>query len=418
MKTNRESLENYLSKSFDSYLNDKDKLDTLYSYLQTKYDYPASRVADFLSTRASLAEASEFELFMLLDGRGKIEGRQTPGIYFTDAEITGYGNAKYETKKKATFPLRFEMMQVAEDQWIGVTSAKQLMELRDAQITSYNQNIQRTLQRVIKGNKEFWVIKINREAVRSIQHSMEEERYIPNTITLNIPDNENSDFYYDVKTRSLVINFADRLDLIDGYHRFVAITNATDMNEDFDYPMELRITNYPEDKGQRFIYQEDQKTQMSRRDSESYNIDDEAFKLVKKLNGDTMFNLQGKISRNQGLINFGSMGAAVKKLFFDKVSKKDARKVGLRAYKEILRGLNVITECNTEYLDTYPWKDLIVSLATIRYFMNNGIDFSDLGETVGYVTDNLEYDQNKIKREALTKPLIKAIEELVEKRVV
>lgn len=418
MKMNRESLENYLIRSFDSYLNEKEKLNSLYYYLRMKYNYTANRVADFLSRRASLAEASEFELFMLLDGKGKLDGRQTLGYYFTDAEISGYGNAKYEAKKKATFPLRFEMIPVADDQWIGVTSAKQLMELRDAQITSYNQNIQRTLQRVIKGNKEYWVIKLNRDAVRSIQHSMEEEQYIPNTITLNIPDNENSDFYYDAKTRSLVINSADRLDLIDGYHRFVAITNATDINDEFDYPMELRITNYPEDKGQRFIYQEDQKTQMSRRDSESYNIDDEAYKLVKKLNGDTMCNLQGKISRNQGVVNFGSMGSVIKKLFFDKVSKKDARKVGLKAYKEILNGLNVITEYTTEYLDEYPWKDLIISLITIRYFMENQIDFSGLGETVKYVVENLDYDPAKIKREILTRPLIKSVEELVEKKVV
>lgn len=417
MKTNRESLENFLLRSFDTYLNDKDKLNKLYNYLQTKYEYPASRIADFLSTRASMAEASEFELFMLLDGKGKIDGRQTLGIYFTDAEIDGYSKAKYETKKSATFPLKFEMMQVADDQWIGVTSAKQLMELRDAQITSYNQNIQRTLQRVIKGNKEYWVIKINREAVRSIQHSMEEDQYIPNTITLNIPDDENSVFHYDSKTRTLIINSVDRLDLIDGYHRFVAITNATDINDEFDYPMELRITNYPEDKGQRFIYQEDQKTQMSRRDSESYNINDEAYKLVKKLNGDTMFNLQGTINRNQGVINFGSMGAIIKKLFFDKVDKKDARKVGLKIYKEIVRGMNVITENNTDYLDRYPWIDLVISLTSIRYFMNNKIDFSRLGNTVEYVVNNLDYDEAKIKREIITKPLINAIENTI-KRVV
>ena len=414
MKVDRKNLEGKLMSEAPYLLEEPTKL---YDYIKDKYDFPLSKAADFLSNRASFSEATDFELFVMLDGFNNTKGSPNRlGSYFTEAEIETYSNTKYKQKRKAKFPLKFKMIQIAPDQWIGATTAKQLMKLRDAQITSYNANIQRTLQRVIRGEKEQWVIKINRSAVNSIRESMDEERFIPNTITLNIPDNLNSDFRYDQDTMTLTINNADHLDIIDGYHRFVAITNETDIRKGFDYPMELRITNFSEDKGQRFIYQEDQKTKMSKKDSGTYNVDDPAVSVARKLNDDSGFDLHGEIKRNKGLINLGEFCDIIRKLYFNNASKKDARIISFEATKQIKAGMNTLTGEDLKYYSKrHNWFQILVELVTIKYFYDNGKDLKNLYSTVEYVLSNKnKIDDRKIKQKAATQNIIKDIVKLIE----
>lgn len=416
MKKDRKSLEEYLELSTQKVIDDREQ--KLFNFLWEKYDYPKEISADYYSRRRSFSEATEFELFMLLDGLRSLEERSRVGIYFTDQEINTYSEAKFKTKKKAKFPLRFNMMQVADDQWIGRTTAKQLMSLRDAQITSYNENIQRTLQRTIRGGKEQFVIAINKRAVEEIREAMESGRYISNTITLNIPDNENSDFYYNPDSYELVIRAADSLDIIDGYHRFVAIANATDLDRKFDYPMELRITNYPEGKGQRFIYQEDQKTKMIKRDSDSYNVDDPAVQVAEKLNGDPTCHLQGEINRGSGLISLPVFASIIKRVYFYNVPKKEIRKINLSATKNLKTTLNLLVESDDKYLSRYNWIKMMVIVIATKLYCDKGKDFGGFTENVDRTITEIRngaIDKKKTQRKIVTGHIINEVEEILER---
>jgi phosphotransferase system IIB component len=419
MKVDRTNLESHIEMNSINILNDH--LNDFYKYCGEKYEYPASLAADYLSRRASLATATDFELFIMLDGfRQFLRGLYTLEYFFTDQEIDNYSHNKWKKKRKKSFPLKSKMIQVADDQWIGATTAKELMSLRNAQLISYNENIQRTLQRVVKGKKEVYIIKINRKAVNEIRSAMENDTFIPNTLTLNIPMNENSDFYYDTDTMTLTIRSADSLDIIDGYHRFVSITNAIDLNSKFDYPMELRITNYAEDKGQRFIYQEDQKTQMNKRDSNSFNVDDEAVKIARRLNEDPSCNFQGEINRNSGIINFAEMSACIKRLWFHNVNKKEARTINITQYKGIKECLNNLSEFSDSYLNKkYSYKTLVCAMIAIHYILENDIDRQTTGRIVDYIVKNSNrIDQRKMRpSKGVTESLIKDIEELAKEGV-
>ena len=189
---------------------------------------------------------------------------ESPGAvdeFFTEEEVREFRKTRYKVKKVA-FPLVFEgMAQVASDQWIGVTSAKRLMELKDAQLIRYNANTQRTLKRVVRGEQRFYRISLNKKSVGEIRKRMESDTYIPDDITLNVP--VGSEFTYSNGT--LKITSMEAFDIIDGYHRYIAMSQSSATKDGFDYPMELRIVNFPEHKAQRFIFQKDQKTLMKRK---------------------------------------------------------------------------------------------------------------------------------------------------------
>lgn len=124
---------------------------------------------------------------------------------------------------------------------------------------NYNVNAQRTMQRVIKGDKELYRITLNKHAVNSIRRSFESGEFIPNTITLNIPEDPENEFYYNEKNSELVIKNINHFDISDGYHRYVAACQAYDQNDKFNYPLEIRIVSFDNDKVKKFIFQEDQK---------------------------------------------------------------------------------------------------------------------------------------------------------------
>lgn len=97
--------------------------------LYEKYNIPFDLSSDLLSFRKDLSEASVLIIFALTD---VLLSDKLLRSYFTQIEIDTLGNTKYETEKPIT-TMTFKMIQVAEDQWIGVSDAKTLMKLRDRQ---------------------------------------------------------------------------------------------------------------------------------------------------------------------------------------------------------------------------------------------------------------------------------------------
>jgi hypothetical protein len=246
------------------------------------------------------------------------------------------------------------------------------MALRKAQMINYNVNAQRTMQRIIRKDKEIYKIMLNKSAISEIQTSLEEGTYIPNTITLNIPEDDNVDFEYDTESSTLVINQLKYFDISDGYHRYMAMCRESDNNPDFDYPIELRIVSFSDDRVKQFIYQEDQKTKMKKVDSDSMNMASLANIVLERLNRDTLFDLQGQINRNEGVINFGELAAIVDYFYFKQPIKKADRNIKIREVENELREkFNSLINVDDSWLKE---RHTFTQLMIVVYCFSNNID--------------------------------------------
>lgn len=333
-------------------------------YANNKYDLPIKTISDYIYLRKSLNEANDFVLFCLIDSinnayKNVIELNE----YYSSQEIRTYSNSKHEVNK-ISFPLRFKMLQIDTDQWIGKIGIKELMALREAQLINYNTNAQRTMQRIIKGDKEIYKITLNKSAVSSIKKSLENNQFVPNTLTFNIPeeDMDLNEFSYDEDGMELVITKLDHFDIIDGYHRYIAISEIYDASDDMDYTFELRITNFNEEKTKKFIYQEDQKTKMKKIDSKSMDMNSASNIIVKRINDSSSFNLMGCINRNGGLINYGELAILINVFYLShKIKKANANKMILETTKSIINDFNGLTEYDEKYLERrYSYEDLAI----------------------------------------------------------
>lgn len=344
--TNREKYNKELSVKIAKIASDKKEVISYSKRISKKHNIPNEQVIDLLNQRIQVAAVDDKVAFAI----GEVFDINLEK-YFTSSEIKNLSKWKQE-KVKFKFPLEFNMKQVSEDQWIGSTSVSELMKLRDSQIINYNENTQRIMKRVEKGNEEFYSIHLNIKAIKSIEQLYLNGTFIPNTITLNMP--EDSIFKYDQSSETLTIRKMNHFDITDGYHRYIAMSNCYNLDSSFDYPMILCITNYSEDKCRQMIWQEDQKTKMAKVDSNSLNLQSSANKVVQKLNTDSTFYLIGSINTSGGCINKSELAEIIRATYFQRTnitSKQKEIQDIIKAEQDLRNGINHLVENHTELLN-------------------------------------------------------------------
>ena len=358
----KEELANKIKPLCEKVLFDKEKSNNILQEMQTSFNIPTGMTMDLLTGRIILEDANEFMLFALCSCLDKELEKNNINKYFTSIEIEGYSKSKYQ-EETIKFPIEIKCVPIAADQWIGSVDVDFIMKLRKAQLINYNANAQRTLQKVVKGERSYYKITLNKDAINKIIESMDNGNYIPNTITLNMP--ETADFSYDDSKCILTIKSLDHFDISDGYHRYIAMGQLKDKNPDFNYPMELRIVMFSEDKVKQFIYQEDQKTKMKKIDSDSMNMNAPENLVVERLNRDVMFNLKNKIARNNGSINYGELATVIKYFYFKGQTVDKSIKRIIEVENEVRDKFNKLTEANTDLLDkNYSFAELMIIFYT------------------------------------------------------
>ena len=410
----KEMVEEYLERKLRDIVLDRKVSSEYYAKCMDKYNIPGGLVADYAMGNKSLGEANPFVLFCLIDCIP--ENMRKKGYIkeaFTESEIEMYSNSKYDQGKQV-FPLVFRVHQVRDDQWIGRISLKTLMDMRDAQIINYNTETQRTLKRIVRGEEVSYQIAVNKKSVKDIGDSVADGTYIPTPITLNVLPESEIDFNYDDKTGTLTIYSVDKLDMTDGYHRYLALSHDYDLGLIDDFTMELRLTIFSKEKASHFIFQEDQKTKMKKVDSESFNMTSPANIVVQKLTESTKCNLQGLINRADGIINAAWLGEMINFMYFRRIPKGQQRMKIIQITNELIEFFNTITESNTEYLEKrYTYKKLLAVMSVFDYYRDK--DKSDMPEVLDKVVPMVLKDTSKkLNVNKIYSPAIKDIEKMIE----
>lgn len=367
---NRNELEKKLKEYSYRVASNNVYYNSIINYCKDNYDVPVGITSDLISLRKTFSEASSFILFVLLNAFISTSLSNSDNIkkHFTQKEIEKFSGLKYE-EEKLEFPIIINAIQVNDDQWIGTISSKTLMLMRKAQIINYEENTQRVKKRVVRGDNVFFEISLKKKTIDEISAKLAERTYISDDLTLNIPYESNANFYYDKAKMQLVIKSIDAFDMIDGYHRYISICKSSDQDQDFEYNMELRITNFDESKCQRFIYQKDQKTKMSKVDSDTYNPDDLSNMVVTRLNDNPASNIKGMIKRNDGLISFAELSSVIRYFYFkNKVPKSEERVEVVKVTSQLMNCFNSYSDIHYEFLTK---KHDLKELAIILYVYIN-----------------------------------------------
>ena len=424
MLKERHEVESYIETKANLIIFDQKKCKRVYDICYNQYNVPRGMTADIIASRADYTIISDFILFAVLDAlmqvvfdtgneeRTKAKVKHKLSKYYTESEIKTYSEAKY-VEDKLNFPLKFSVIQITEDQWIGRIDVKTLMKMRKAQLIFYNTNSQRTMQKVIRGERTYYKIAVNKKAVKEIEESYRASEYIPNTITLNIPvDHEKTNYFYDSNSHTIVVQSIPYFDIVDGYHRYVAMSHLSDTNPEFNYDMELRLTAFEEEKIQRLIFQEDQKTKMKKIDSDSFNMNHPANRVVTRLNESSKCNIKGLIGRNEAIIPLQDMVEIVKYLYFKGVGKEKESVTILEVTKYLTECFNLLTEHNFEYIQVpYSFERLLAVI--YGFYLYQDKDKENMCEFIDKLVDKVEQNKSKFVGRAMKKGVINEVEQIV-----
>lgn len=359
----------------------------LYDNIEKKFGFPVSIIEEMVTFKKDISEFTPFQVFAVV----WFLDRNSLSRYFTENEIAELSNSKYEVEV-ATFPQEFsDMVQIAEDQFIGKITVQKLMMLKRSRMINYDENEQRALRRVKSGEVEIFKPFVNAKSVEEIKNLMLNGSYIPDPITLNMP--EGSEFVYENNKLIVYSMPKGMFNLDDGYHRYLAMSQIVDFNPDFDYTMELRIVNFSNVKANNFIFQQDQKTLMKRIVSETYNMDAIPNKIVQRLNEDPRCNINGMIGRNNSQINSAVLAKLISYFYkTSEIKKEDTARSVVAIEKEISDKFNIITSQNDVFFGKYS----DVMLFIIMYVFNSDIPGDEYAEKILWINDNLTDDEYKI----------------------
>lgn len=381
-----------LNKLIMQSVKDKSKIASNTGMLNTQFDIPSDIANDILTLRTEIQCVDDFILFCITN----IFCADAISKYFDKEEIKNFSKSKY-TKNTIEFPIQWNMIEIEPDhQWVGKISVKEIMQLRDAHLVNYNPNTQRTMRIIRTETGDIWLPFINKTAVEAIADSYRKGNFIPNAITLNLTEDlDNADFEYDPRNNTLVIKEIKFFDILDGYHRYIAMSNVYNEDPSFDYTMELRIVVFSEEKARQFIYQEDQKTKMKKIDSESYNQNNYANQVIRMLNTETSV-FQGIMSSSQYIINPSLMAQVFNNtLFFGSRKKNPTRKELMLIKNDIADKLNQLFKENNDIFDK-RWDNKYTIVMSVLLSECKNID--NYCEACNKVIDKLDKDYEYIFR--------------------
>lgn len=402
MEKTRDEISKFFVKKCSEFLTDREQVQEYADLLYAKYSMPYTVSIDYLTLKTDIIDATDDVIFFIMSVIDKREIDK----FFSPKEKKKYTTSKFKVKK-ITYPLRFDVIQVAEFQYNGMISSKQLMELRDAQLINYNENTQRPVKHKVFGDVEYYVQDINRKSVEQIKELMKRGAYIPDQITLNLPEEAN--YYYDEDRKQLVIKEKTIFDITDGNHRYVAMSNAYNVDPDFDYPMELRITIFNEDKTNQFMYQVDQRNKLNKLDIELKNQDNPASRVTMMLN-DTR-ELKDLFSRDKKKIDPGVFSLLLKLLFFNNTKKSYKNPEQVQLKKKLLPKFTAIIDDKPELLES-KWSNSF--LVCVVYICTTDTDNADIYEEAMKLHDKIvaENKLNLFEKRDFTRTDITRLEKI------
>ena len=406
MKTLREDLDIRLNDLFTKILNKnmgRKIIEQTGEVISEKRNYLKAATHSILLQQRPLSDVSDKEIYWVIDGLNEtlskngelnlVKDFKIKDI-FTDKEIQKYSKSKFENVTETIYPISFKVLKISDDQWLSTISSKKLFELYKNQIINYNKNTQRPLKEVTKHGVKTYKINKNKQSVNAIKEDLKKGLFIPNCLTFNINmDNPSNEYYVDEENGELVLENG-QFDLIDGFHRYSAITELLLENPDIEFNFGIWIMNFDENKSCRFIAQEDKRNKINKtytKSLDALNGDNFSSRIVQVLNENNNSPFKGKLTRyNDSNINYDDVVITINDNF-----KCSTRMEANRLSENIIKSFEILEDDGIDITNLNS-NEIIVSLVGISLLLSNEIeDKTFVSKVKTYINSNNTLNTNR-----------------------
>lgn len=226
-----------------------------------------------------------------------------PKNFFTEIEINEMKDYKLEDEDVVTYPIVFEdVNQLANNQWTTILTIQEIVNLYNSNIVNYNFETQRNPKYIVRNDGDL-VMKpsVNWKSVDDIYEKLIKGLFKSNYITLNVLVNGEDEVVYDEDKKAIVIR-RGRIDILDGFHRSLAMIKAVATIKNLNYKTGVMITNFNVQDANDFIRQEDMRNKIDERHIKSKNDENLMNGIVTDINTNNQSDMRGKIATDTILV--------------------------------------------------------------------------------------------------------------------
>lgn len=238
----------------------------------------------------------------------------------------------------------------------------------------FNPETQRDLVPVIVNGKKVNRLDIKRESVNEMKKLMKKGMYFNVTGTININPDLFPDHLPYKDGKNLIIPKEAHMDLIEGFHNYIAETETKDENPDweFDIEFDLRIMNVEECN--RFIIQMNKKNHF--RPAQVVRIDtlSEINYIIDSLNKRTSFHLYSTIDKDRKVF--------LNKLLTNIYGNITEREVSLEVLEVLESGLNTVIEKFKLFNKSLSRKQWFIYVLLVKYAKDTNKNIIDLIQAI------------------------------------
>jgi hypothetical protein len=299
-----------------------------------------------------------------------------PSLYFSELEEKEYG--KPVPAKAKDFDLVFEDWHKTEmGQYLYYTihtDANKLQTIRNYNKFRYNPETQRDFLIIETGGIPIVKPDIKQEAIDSMMESMEDGSYFPVPLIVNINPLENEESVIE-RGKKLIFPQKIKLDLIEGFHNYRAITSVKDKNQDWNMPVEIRVVFKNVNGANLIIDQMNKKNHFTEKQEARINSNSKINYFIDELNASKSFKLKGKIDND---IRFYLYKLLPKMYEIKDIKEADEYKDEIENY------LNYVVKKTNHYDEAFTESEWFILLYTIKKASIFNIDFEDIFDKIDY----------------------------------
>lgn len=255
-------------------------IDSLKDYL------PQNRIKGMLLSQLPLESAPIEQLYFI----GQYLNRQrileeNISQFFNSDEIASFQNYIKPVEKLEYPVFKNTIKSSTKEEFTCRLTYKQIVDMYESSLLSYNINTQRVSKINKKGHEIFKMPNINWSNVEGIKKEILNGTFQSNMLTFNIRNTGSES--YDFVNGELIVNTSigeTYLDVIDGWHRVAGIYEAYKVSPNIIGDMIITIKNLDIQQARLFINQEAKGTMNNQAGIEYYNSDNNIVKLINDIN--------------------------------------------------------------------------------------------------------------------------------------
>ena len=290
--------------------------------------------------------------------------------YFNEEEIELY---EMPLDEETDFDIEItDWKQVSPNKYTIYVTIDEVIKWRNYNKLRFNPETQRDLITIIVRGVPIKKLDINRKSINEMKELRKKGLYFPVRGIINInPD------YFDkpiIKDGKMIIPAETHMDLIEGFHNYIAMCEVKDENPNYEELCEFDIMLLNVDDANRFILQMDKKNHFKTNQTIRMDRINQVNYIIDQLNKSGEFHLYGTIN--------SSMAVFINRIITRLFDVRQDRRKAIELLDKITDNMNYAVKSKNHFDKPFNKYEWLIYLTATSYAIDKNVNFNEVIDNI------------------------------------